>query len=171
MFTVGHPLNVEFEPPLSKIEVMGVSCLALGAGNSLFVSEMFNRTTAGYQNAPTLTVAQIANATKDSYVAYRDERVEEQLIRQNLGPEFVAFRNRGGTLPAHLHPQAGIGHRTRDPGSTITLHIARADSLQQSPLWSESFQKRRCIIVELHLTTGRELFEAVFAYLMTGQPL
>jgi hypothetical protein len=27
------------------------------------------------------------------------------------------------------------------------------------------------VIVELHLTTGHELFEAVFVYLITGKPL
>jgi len=39
-----------------------------------------------------------------------------------------------------------VGHRTKGPGSTITPHIARADSLERSPLWSEPFHKRRCII-------------------------
>jgi putative SOS response-associated peptidase YedK len=39
-----------------------------------------------------------------------------------------------------------IGHRTKGPGSTITPHIARADSLERSALWSEPFHKRRCII-------------------------
>lgn len=108
MFTVGHPLNVEFEPPLSKIETMSTACLALGAGNSLFVSEIFSRARAGYQSNPAITVPQVAIATKDSYSAYRDERLEEQIIRQNLGPDFTAFRSRGGTLPQYLQPQAGI---------------------------------------------------------------
>lgn len=39
-----------------------------------------------------------------------------------------------------------IGHRTKGPGPTITPHVARADSLERSPLWSEPLHKRRCII-------------------------
>jgi hypothetical protein len=108
MFTVGHPLNVEFEPPLSKIEAMGNTCLALGAGNGLFVSEIFSRAKASYQNAPAPTVMQVAHATKETYLLFRDERLEEQIVRQNLGPDFVSFRSRGGTLPQYLQPQAGI---------------------------------------------------------------
>jgi len=52
------------------------------------------------------------------------------------------------TATREIIPMRGglIGHRTRGPSSTITPHIARADSLEQSPLWSEPFHKRRCII-------------------------
>jgi hypothetical protein len=108
MFTVGPPLNVEFEPPLSKIETMGTTCVSMGAGNGLYVSEIFQRAKAGYQNFPAATVAQIANSVKEAYAKYRDEKIEEQIIKPTLGPDFLAFRAKGGTLPAYLQPQAGI---------------------------------------------------------------
>lgn len=108
MFTVGPPLNVEFEPPLSKIEGMGTSCVAMGAGNGLFVSEIFGNAKQAYRNLPGATVMQIATAVKSAYTASRDEKIEEQIVRPTLGPDFIAFRARNGTLPQYLQPQAGI---------------------------------------------------------------
>lgn len=108
MFTVGPPLNVEFEPPLSKIEPMGAACVAMGAGNGLFVSEIFQRAKAANQSVPIATIPQIANSVKEEYAKYRDEKIEEQIIKPMLGPDFLAFRARGGTLPAYLQPQSGL---------------------------------------------------------------
>src|ERR1019366_270203 len=108
MFTVGPPLNVEFEPPLSKIETMGTTCVAMGAGNGLYVSEIFQHAKAGYQNFPAATVDQIAKSVKEAYAKYRDEKIEEQIVKPTLGPDFLAFRAKGGTLPAYLQPQPGI---------------------------------------------------------------
>jgi hypothetical protein len=108
MFTVGPPLNVEFEPPLSKIERMSNSCVAMGAGNGLFVSEIFKSAKQAYRDVAGVSVAQIATCVKDAYAASRNEKIEEQIIRPTLGPDFLAFRSRGGTLAAYLQPQAGI---------------------------------------------------------------
>lgn len=108
MFTVGPPLNVEFEPPLSKIEAMGSSCVAMGAGNGLVVNEIFQRARVAYQNFPAAKVDQIANCVKDAYAKFRDDNIEEQIIRPTLGPDFLAFRSRGGTIPAYLQVQPGI---------------------------------------------------------------
>jgi hypothetical protein len=108
MFTVGPPLNVEFEPPLTKIETMATACVGMGAGNGLFVSEILRRARAAYQNTPGTPVDHIAATVKDVYTSYRDEKIEETIIRPTLGPDFVSFRNRGGTLPAYLQPQPGI---------------------------------------------------------------
>jgi CMP-N-acetylneuraminic acid synthetase len=108
MVTVGAPLNVEFEPPLSKIETMGLACVALGAGNTLYIAEILKRARTEYQNAQATPVMQIANAVCKMYKRYRDEKVEEQVVLPLVGPDFVSFRDRGGTLPAYLQPQPGI---------------------------------------------------------------
>jgi hypothetical protein len=108
MVTVGAPLNVEFEPPLSKIEQMGASCVALGAGNTLYIAEILKQAREAYQNAQATPVTQIANAICQTYRRFRDERVEEQVVLPIVGPDFVSFRNRGGTLPAYLQPQPAI---------------------------------------------------------------
>jgi hypothetical protein len=108
MFTVGAPLNVEFEPPLSKIEVMSSSCVAMGAGNGLFVSEIFSSARQGYGDVAGVSIAQIANSVKEAYARSRDEKIEEQIVKPTLGPDFLAFRSRGGTLPAYLQVQPGI---------------------------------------------------------------
>lgn len=108
MFTISHPLNVEFEPPISKITEMSDHCVALGAGNGLWVDEIQRRAMATYHNAIAANTAQIVTAVKDAYSSFRDEKIEEVLIRQNLGPDFTQFRQRNGTLPQYLQPQANI---------------------------------------------------------------
>lgn len=108
MFTVGPPLNVEFEPPLSKIETMSQTCIALGAGNGLFTAEILKRARAAVQHSPAATVDQIAVAVKDAYAKYRDDEIESKIVLPTLGPDFIAFKARGGTLPQYLQPQPGI---------------------------------------------------------------
>lgn len=108
MFTVGPPLNVEFEPPISKIETMSLSCLALGSGNSLAVAEILQRARAKHANAPKQSVDIIAKEVLEEYGLLRNETVDRQVVSPTLGPDFAAFRSRGGTLPAYLQPQPQI---------------------------------------------------------------
>jgi len=65
MFTVGPPLNVEFEPPISKIEAMSPTCLAMGSGNSLAVAEILRRARNAYTSAPLQGVDVIGKAAMD----------------------------------------------------------------------------------------------------------
>ena len=123
MFTVGPPLNVEFEPPLTKIEAMGSTCRAMGSGNGLFVAEILSRARASYQNVPTANIMQIANAVNAAYMEFRDEKIEEQIIRVSLGPDFVSFRNRGGTLPQYLQPQPGIYQQVVVQANQFNLNV------------------------------------------------
>ncbi len=123
MFTVGPPLNVEFEPPLTKIETMGLSCVAMGAGNGLYVSEIFRRARSEYHNVETAPVDQIANTLSTVYSQYRDQKIEEQIIRPMVGPDFVAFRARGGTLPAYLQVQPGIYQQLVVQSSQFNLGV------------------------------------------------
>jgi 20S proteasome alpha/beta subunit len=108
MFTVGPPLNVEFEPPISKIEAMGSCALALGAGNSLTVAEILRRARAKYHNQQNQRIEQIATFVRAEYVQFRDEVLEQQIIKPALGPDYDVFRSRGGTLPQYLQPQAQL---------------------------------------------------------------
>ena len=107
MVTISAPLNVEFDPPLSKIESMGTSSVALGAGNTLYVAEILRQARDEYQNVQS-PVPQIADAVCKVYKRYRDEKAEELVILPPLGLDFLNFRLRGGTLPAYLQPQPGI---------------------------------------------------------------
>jgi len=108
MFTVGPPLNVEFEPQITKVEQMSPSCLAMGAGNSLFVDQILKSAKEAYRNVPGASVTQIAISVKEAYAKLREESIEEQIVKQTLGNDFLAFRARGGTLPAYLQPQPAI---------------------------------------------------------------
>jgi hypothetical protein len=123
MFTVGPPLNVEFEPPLTKIETMGSACVAMGAGNGLYVSEIFRRARADYHNVDTVPVSQIASSLNNVYSQFRDEKLEEQIIRPMVGPDFMAFRARGGTLPAYLQVQPGIYQQLVVQSSQFNLGV------------------------------------------------
>ena len=106
MFTLGQPLNVEFEPPIGKIMPIWNSCLGLGAGNGLWVSEIL--TEAKNIMMQGNRVAPFATVVKQVYGKFRDERMEESVIRQSLGADFELFRQRGGTLPQYLQVQPGI---------------------------------------------------------------
>jgi len=77
MFTVGPPLNVEFEPPISKIEQMGVTSVALGAGNSLTVAEILRRARARYHNQQNQRIDSIANIAAGRAVGSRHSRKHE----------------------------------------------------------------------------------------------
>lgn len=123
MFTVGPPLNVEFEPPLTKIENMGLACVAMGAGNGLYVSEIFRRARADYHGVDTVPVDQIAASLNSVYLQYRDEKLEEHVIRPMVGPDFMAFRARGGTLPAYLQVQPGIYQQIVVQSSQFNLGV------------------------------------------------
>jgi hypothetical protein len=41
----------------------------------------------------------------EEYGILRNEVVDRQLVSPTLGPDFTAFRSRGGTLPQYLQPQ------------------------------------------------------------------
>jgi hypothetical protein len=108
MFTIGAPLNVEFEPPISKIESMNAACLAMGSGNSLAVAEILRRTKDRFTNSPAQSIGAIAGAVLEEYQKFRNDSLDQQLIGPALGPDFVLHRSRGGTLPQYLQSQGQI---------------------------------------------------------------
>jgi len=108
MFTIGPPLNVEFEPPISKIEAMSPTCLAMGSGNSLVVAEILKRARIKYATSPKQSADIIARAVMEEYGILRNEQIEQTIVAPALGPDFALFRSRGGTLPAYLQPQGQI---------------------------------------------------------------
>jgi len=105
MFTIGSPLNVEFEPPISKIEAMSPTCIAMGSGNSLAVAEVLKRARVRYNSSPKMSIDIIGKAVMDEYEILRNEMVDQQIVAPALGPDYAAFRARGGTLPQYLQPQ------------------------------------------------------------------
>jgi len=64
MFTVGAPVNVEFETSERKIEQLAHSCVALSAGNSAYAYEILrnaNIALAGRENAPVEDAVKLVN--------------------------------------------------------------------------------------------------------------
>jgi hypothetical protein len=108
MFTIGPPLNVEFEPSLSKIDPLGFGCVALASGNSLFANELIRRVNSKLASGKIFPIMDIANVTKEEYALLRDEKIEENVIRANFGQDLISFRMKGGFLPGYLQPQPGI---------------------------------------------------------------
>ncbi|HML18283.1 MAG TPA: hypothetical protein VK419_14735, partial [Bryobacteraceae bacterium] len=107
MFTASFPLNLEFEPPLSKIEQLSSKSLAMAAGSSLAAAEIIEATKERIAEVGG-HVFQIAIAARDAYTHLRNAKIDEQILNANLGPDFAAFRTRGGTLPAYLQVQPAI---------------------------------------------------------------
>ena len=111
MFTAGPPLNLEFEPPLSKIEKLADACVGMASGNSLFAAEMLDRVrghlkqNTGGKNPKVL---QVANFAKDVYTKFRNEKIGETLIGAHLGPDFAIHSERGTPLPTYLKDQPGM---------------------------------------------------------------
>lgn len=108
MFTVGPPLNVEFEPPLTKIDPMGPNCVVLAAGNSLYANEVVRRARLKFDQGKTISTVNMASTVQAEYAQYRDEVIEENLVKAAFGYDFASFRQRGGFLPAYLQAQPGI---------------------------------------------------------------
>src|SRR6266567_5235948 len=101
MVTIPPPLNLEFEPPLSKIEKVTNSCVALASGVLPFADDIINnvKATASGQSP---AVRDICERFRKAYSDYRDMRFEEQVISAQLGSDFKAFRAKGGLLPNYL---------------------------------------------------------------------
>jgi hypothetical protein len=108
MFTASAPISLEFEPDLSKIEVLTPNCVAMGAGASLFVSEIAERTRLGVANGGLPRTIQVVSLAKDAYAALRNEKIEEQILQASFGPEYATYKARGSTLSAYLQPQPNI---------------------------------------------------------------
>jgi hypothetical protein len=104
MVTIPPPLNLEFEPPLSKIEVVQKGCVALASGSLPYADDIISgiRHLVASQ-AP--SIPSICEQFKNAYTAFRDQRFEEQVISAQLGADFKGFRARGGVLPAYLQVQ------------------------------------------------------------------
>jgi 20S proteasome alpha/beta subunit len=132
MFTLGPPLNIEFEPPLSKIEQISPTCVALAAGNSAFAQEIITRARAKLEKSRAIQIMEISTSVKDEYAHFRDEKVEEHVIRMNLGQDFLTFREKGGFLPGYLQQQPMIYQQILIQANqfnlTVELIIAGCDT-------------------------------------------
>ena len=108
MFTVGAPLNVEFEPELSKIEEVVPGCVVLAAGNSLYADEVIKGVRSKLVGGQPSTVKQVCSSVKDEYANFRADKLEEQIIQATLGKDLSTFRAKGGFLPAYLQTQPNM---------------------------------------------------------------
>src|SRR5271170_5535103 len=104
MVTIPPPLNLEFEPPLSKIEKVHSGCVALASGALPFADDIISGVrTALAAQAP--KIRDICEHFRIAYVNFRDQKFEEQVVSAQLGTDFKLFRARGGVLPAYLQVQ------------------------------------------------------------------
>jgi 20S proteasome alpha/beta subunit len=108
MFTAGSPLNLEFEPPISKIEKLGDACVAMCAGNSLYAAELAERIRQhlkGSTGGKNPKMAHVVTFAKEAYVAFRNEKFQEQILGAHLGPDFAMASAKGVSLPTYLKDQ------------------------------------------------------------------
>lgn len=108
MFTAGPPLNLEFEPPISKIEKLGDACVAMAAGHGLFAAELAERIRAHLKQSTggkNPRVLQVVTFAKDAYAKFRNEKFQEQILNAHLGPDFAAYSAKGISLPTYLKDQ------------------------------------------------------------------
>jgi hypothetical protein len=84
------------------------------------------------EKSPVKQIMEISNSVKDEYALFRDEKVEEHVIRMNLGQDFQIFREKGGFLPAYLQQQPMIYQQilvqTNQFNLTVDLIIAGCDT-------------------------------------------
>lgn len=123
MFTAGPPLNVEFEPPLSKIQPIGSNCLILGAGNSIYATEVVARIKDEMSTTVSAHILNVANAAKSAYVQFREEKIEESIIEAAFGADLRKFRSTGGTLPNYLAAHAGFFQQVIIQSSNYNLGL------------------------------------------------
>jgi 20S proteasome alpha/beta subunit len=110
MFTAPAPLNLEFEPPISKIEKMGGCCVAMASGNSLYAAELAERIKQHISQHGGKTPKMLPTATfaKDAYIKLRNEKIQEQIINPLLGPDFATQTEKGVSLPTYLKDQGAM---------------------------------------------------------------
>ena len=108
MFTVGAPVNVEFETSERKIERLLNSCVALSAGNSAYAYEILrnaNIALAGRETAPMEDVVKLVN---EAYIAARSAKVRETIMLPVLGPDFIRHESVGVSLTQYMTSQQGV---------------------------------------------------------------
>jgi len=108
MFTAGPPLNLEFEPPISKIEKLGDACVAMSSGNGLYASELAEKVRSrlkGSTGGKNPKLVNVVAYTKEAYVNFRNEKVQDQILSAHLGPDFANAVSKSVSLPTYLKDQ------------------------------------------------------------------
>lgn len=108
MFTIQAPLNIEFEPKISKMQKMASGCLALPSGPALYADELLKRILRQLHSNTGASVRQVCEMVANGYAQFRDEKHEETNLLPLLGRDFKIFRERGGFIPNYLQTQPGI---------------------------------------------------------------
>jgi hypothetical protein len=90
MFTAGPPLNLQFQPPLSKIEPLFKGCAIMAAGDSLLSDEIVSAVRKRIESEPSTAVSVIP-IIKEVYAQIREQRIFDQVIRAALGEDFSGF--------------------------------------------------------------------------------
>ena len=123
MFTAGPPLSMEFEPNISKIDQVYPGCVALAAGPTLFADEIYSKVKGAINTAGVPPVLQICRIVRDSYIAFRNEKVEEQIIQPMLAEDFQIFRAKGVSLPSYLQVQPMVYQQINVQASQFSLGL------------------------------------------------
>src|SRR5580693_6190507 len=79
MVTIPPPLNLEFEPPLSKIEKVHSGCVAMASGALPFADDIISGVRALIASqAP--KISRICEHFREAYTEFRQQRIEEQFV-------------------------------------------------------------------------------------------
>ncbi len=107
MVTAGIPLNLEFEPPLSKIEVLEQGCIALASGSLPFADQIITKIKTQTAAQP-FSIDKVCEIAQQSYIALRNKIIDEQKVCAALGKDFQCFREKGASLPQYLQVQPNV---------------------------------------------------------------
>ena len=91
-------LTVEFDHPDAKIESIGSNCVALSAGDALYVTDVLSNSSGMSQQLQNPSVELMTNELKEKFIQVRHRLLDERLFR----PRGLSFNDfyRGGLIQA-----------------------------------------------------------------------
>lgn len=123
MFTAGPPLSMEFEPNISKIDAIYPGCVALASGPTLYADEVYSHVKTAISSVGVPPVLQICKLVRESYIAFRNQKIEEQLIQPMFAEDLHSFRAKGVSLPNYLQAQPMVYQQINIQASQFNLGL------------------------------------------------
>jgi len=93
---------IEFEHELTKIEKLSSNCAAVTAGNALTHVDIFNNVKPVIKKSPFLSISEIAEEVKNSFIRQRKKKIEE-LFLQMRGYNIETFYENMVNLPESIY--------------------------------------------------------------------
>lgn len=101
MLTISD-ISIEFEHPSSKIEILSNNCCAVTAGDALPCVDIFSNAKSIIKQHSSLSIKEIAEETKKSYIEQRAKTIEELLILPRQLKNIETFYENIQSLPSEI---------------------------------------------------------------------